>query len=221
MTYTEFRAENLAKAQARRKEQFRRLNPYCRKGQIVFAGSSLMEQFPVEELAADLELPYCIYNRGNSGYVTRQMLTDLKEMVLDPEPRKLFINIGTNDLGQGLFDELWTNYDIILNRVQKELPDCQIYIMAYYPCNDLDDFGRSSEEHARCFQTRNPASIKEANIKLAELAKRHNCRYIDVNDGLYDESGRMKKEFCVDGIHMYPDGYAIVLRNLIPYLEED
>ena len=29
-------------------ERFRRLNRYVRKGQIVFAGSSLMEQFPAE-----------------------------------------------------------------------------------------------------------------------------------------------------------------------------
>ena len=95
MTYQEFRAENLAKNQARRKEQFRRLNPFCRKGQIVFAGSSLMEQFPVEELLEDMELDYCVYNRGNSGYVSSQMLEDLNEMVLDLAPSKLFINIGT------------------------------------------------------------------------------------------------------------------------------
>lgn len=220
MTYQEFRAENLAKNQARRKEQFRRLNPFCRKGQIVFAGSSLMEQFPVEELLEDMELDYCVYNRGNSGYVSSQMLEDLNEMVLDLAPSKLFINIGTNDLGQGLGEVLWENYDEILRRVRKALPDCRIYVMAYYPCNDRDDFGGDSEQKARAFKTRNPASLLAANERLKDLAARHGCRFIDVNEGLYDETGRMKAAFCVDGIHMYPDGYAIVLKNLIPYLEE-
>lgn len=219
MTAEEFRAENLAKNQALQAERFRRLNPLCRKGQIVFAGSSLMEHFPIEELVEDIGLDVCVYNRGNSGYVTRQMLDDLREMVLDLEPSKLFINIGTNDIGQGLFDELWVNYEEILNRVQRELPDCQIYTMAYYPCNDQADFGRSPEEQARCFKYRNPASIREANQKLEELARRHGCQYIDVNEGLADENGRMKESFCVDGIHMYPDGYAIVLNNLLPYLK--
>ena len=220
MNYAEFRAQSLAKAQARRKEQFRRLNPFCRKGQIVFAGSSLMEQFPVEELLRDKELPYCVYNRGNSGYVTSQMLTDLREMVLDLEPSKLFINIGTNDLGQGLGETLWSNYDEILRRVRETLPACTVYIMAYYPCNDQADFGGDPKEKARVFKTRNPESLLAANQRLEDLAKQHNCRFIDVNEGLYDENGRMKAEFCVDGIHMYPDGYAIVLDNLLPYLEE-
>lgn len=219
MTAEEFRAENLARNQALRAERFRRLNPLCRKGQIVFAGSSLMEHFPIEELVEDIGLDVCVYNRGNSGYVTRQMLDDLREMVLDLAPSKLFINIGTNDIGQGLFDELWVNYEEILNRVQRELPDCRIYIMAYYPCNDQADFGRSPEEQARCFRHRNPASIREANRKLESLARRHGCQYIDANEGLADESGRMKENFCVDGIHMYPDGYAIVLNNLLPYLK--
>jgi len=31
-------------------ERYRRLNRFVRKGQIVFAGSSLMEQFPIYEL---------------------------------------------------------------------------------------------------------------------------------------------------------------------------
>lgn len=220
MTYAEFHAQSLAKAQARRKEQFRRLNPFCRKGQIVFAGSSLMEQFPVEELLEDKGLSYCVYNRGNSGYVSSQMLDDLNEMVLDLEPSKLFINIGTNDLGQGLGEILWQNYDEILRRVREALPGCTIYIMAYYPCNDVADFGGDPEAKARAFKARNPASLLAANERLKVLAARHGCRFIDVNEGLYDENGRMKAEFSVDGIHMYPDGYAIVLDNLLPYLEE-
>ena len=35
-------------------ERHRQLNRYARKGQIVFAGSSLMEQFPIEEMAQQL-----------------------------------------------------------------------------------------------------------------------------------------------------------------------
>ena len=36
-------------------QRIRRLNPYVRKGQIVFAGSSLMEQFPIYEFLQDLD----------------------------------------------------------------------------------------------------------------------------------------------------------------------
>ena len=46
------------------------------------------------------------------------------------------------------------------------------------------------------------------------------CRYIDVNEGLYDGHGCLRKEICMDGVHLYADGYVPVLRNLIPYLAE-
>ena len=48
--------------------RFRHLNPYVRKGQILFAGSSLMEQFPIYEFLLDFQLPYTIYNRGVGGF---------------------------------------------------------------------------------------------------------------------------------------------------------
>ena len=43
--------ENTAKQQKERLENFRRLNKTAQKGQILFTGSSLMEQFPIEEIS--------------------------------------------------------------------------------------------------------------------------------------------------------------------------
>lgn len=44
------------------------------------------------------------------------------------------------------------------------------------------------------------------------------CCFIDVNEGLKDESGKLRKEFTVEGIHMYANGYQVVLNNLKKYL---
>ena len=44
--------------------RFRYLNEFVKPGQILFAGSSLMEQFPIQEFVADFDLPLTIYNRG-------------------------------------------------------------------------------------------------------------------------------------------------------------
>ena len=38
-------------------ERFRHLNRFVRKGEVLFAGSSLMEQFPISEFATDFDLP--------------------------------------------------------------------------------------------------------------------------------------------------------------------
>ena len=51
-------------------ERFKKMNENIIPGQIVCAGSSLMEMFPVEELAKEAKLNAIIYNRGVGGFVT-------------------------------------------------------------------------------------------------------------------------------------------------------
>ena len=104
--------------------------------------------------------------------------------------------------------------------MQEKFPDCKIYVMAYYPCNNRDDFGLSEADYAARFKTRTPESLREANVELSRMAARLGCRFIDVNEGLYDAEGLLRREICMDGVHLYADGYVPVLRNLRPYLEE-
>ncbi len=220
MEWKDYKQRAIAEKQKTTLEHYRRLNPFARKGRIVFAGSSLMEFFPVNELLQSLGVDACVYNRGIAGYVSSQLLENIRPLILDLEPAKLFINIGTNDLGRGIADGLRSNYEAIIRRVQEELPACRIYVMAYYPCNDRDDFGLTPEEYEARFKTRTPESLRQANAKLKKMAERLGCRFIDVNAGLYDEDGLLRKEYCMDGIHLWADGYVPVLRNLIPWLEE-
>ena len=42
--------------------RYRQLNQTAQKGQIVFAGSSLMEMFPIEQFVAEDNLPVVVYN---------------------------------------------------------------------------------------------------------------------------------------------------------------
>lgn len=220
MELNQFKQLALKADQDKTVEKYRRLNRFARTGQIVFTGSSLMDFFPVNELLQSLELPFCVYDRGVTGFVSSQLLENIETLILDLAPRKLFINIGTNDLGRGIADQLWGNYETILRTVQERFPACEIYVMAYYPCNDADDFGLTEAEHSARFATRTPASLLEANRRLEEMAGRLGCRYIDVNAGLYDSRGLLRKEYCIDGVHLYADGYVPVLKNLVPYLSE-
>ena len=48
-------------------ERYRKMNETAEKGQILCAGSSLMEMFPIEKFAEELKLPVTIYNRGVGG----------------------------------------------------------------------------------------------------------------------------------------------------------
>ncbi len=77
---------------------YKHMNRLVQKGQILFTGSSLMEQFPINEIALNCGLDVVIYNRGIGGYTIPDMLEAVEEQVLELEPSKIFINIGTNDI---------------------------------------------------------------------------------------------------------------------------
>ncbi|ETT40383.1 GDSL-type esterase/lipase family protein [Paenibacillus sp. FSL P4-0338] len=199
------------------------LNTLALQGQTVLAGSSLMEFFPVNELQQTLEKRTIIYNRGIAGYVTRELLDSLEVCVLALAPSRLFINIGTNDIssadGEYELGKLLANYNEILARIGARLPECKVYVMAYYPVNAKADFpGMDEELRASYFRTRTNAALLEANRAVEELAVRHGYEFINVNEGLMDTEGNLKEEYTMDGVHMYANGYAVVLNNLKGYL---
>lgn len=204
-----------------RLEQYRRLNRLCLPGQIVLAGSSLMEQFPANELLQGEALPLRVYNRGVSGFVSQQMLAYLDVQVLDLRPSRLFLNIGTNDIGQGREADLWDTYREILRQVNAALPQCRIWLLAYYPCNDQDDFGLSAEEKAAWFRYRTPAALQEANGRLAALAREMGCGFLDLNGPLTDSRGLLRREYSIEGVHLWGAAYEAVAKGLLPYLKED
>lgn len=97
-------------------ESFNRLNKLAPKGQILFTGSSLMEQFPITELAMNHGLGKIVYNRGIGGFKTTDLLENIHAMLLDLEPKYVFINIGTNDLSNTP-----DGYEIVYKNLEKYL----------------------------------------------------------------------------------------------------
>ena len=178
-----------------------------------------MEQFPVNELLMTKGMHQVVYNRGIGGFTTEDMLRNMEEMVFAVKPRKIFINIGTNDIGsQGYrLEKLMENYGKIISQIRERLPEAEIYMMAYYPVNETDKLPEG-EWAKTMFLTRTNENISIANKAVEELAGRMGCHFINVNQGLTDEAGKLKKEFTVEGIHMYANGYEVVLENLRPFL---
>lgn len=209
----------ITREQQEKLERYRILNQNVKKGEILFTGSSLMEQFPINELLMTNGMTQIIYNRGIGGFTTTDMLNYMEEMVFATEPSRIFINIGTNDIGAPDYQlhMLMERYEKIISLIQKRLPQAEINMMAYYPVNEI---ARLSEGEwvGRLFLTRTNENIGRANEAVKQLAQKKGCRFLDVNRGLTDEHGRLKKEFTIEGIHMYANGYQVVLDNLKPYL---
>ena len=202
-------------------KNFRVLNAVAQKGAILFTGSSLMEQFPVCELARSAGMDRLIYNRGIGGTTTDDFLREIDTVLLDLEPAKVFLNIGTNDMtdrvyGRQWMDHLEKNYEKILQTARERIPQAEIFCMAYYPTNrHLPD---QNEWVRNMLKERTVENIAECNRRVAALAERYGCRYIDANEGLADENGEQKREFAIDGVHMLASAYRIVFENLKKYL---
>lgn len=202
-------------------KRYKMLNKIARKGKILFTGSSLMEQFPLNEMLMTNNIRLTAYNRGIGGFTTDDMLAHMEEMVFGTEPSIIFINIGTNDIGSKGYklEHLITNYEKIIHQIQERLENVTIYMIAYYPINDSPEVA-VLDWVKNVLKTRSIENITKANNAVKALAKKNGCHYIDLNNELTDHSGRLKKEFCVEGIHMYPNGYQVVFNNLLPYLQE-
>ncbi len=207
--------------QQRKARNYRTLNRSAHEGGILFTGSSLMELFPVCELASDAGITESIFNRGISGTTSDDFLREIDAVLLGLKPNKVFLNIGTNDMtesryGPGWMDHLMSNYETILRTVRDALPGTIVYIMAFYPANlHMPNRTPMQEEMLRL---RTKENLNECNCRLEKLAEQFGQRFINVNDGLTDENGELKAEYTYDGVHMYAEAYKLVFRNLKPYL---
>ncbi len=203
--------------QKKKLNSFRQQNDYIQKGQTLFTGSSLMEQFPITEYCLNEGLPIA-YNRGIGGYTTDDFLAGIDTVLLDLRPAKLFINIGTNDIrsmpeGESWLNHLSENYRKICGIIRDQLPDTVVYMMAYYPVNANAPGAKNNPG----MLVRTNENIAVANEMVRGLAKEFGFHYIDVNDGLKDEKGNLKIEYTQDGIHFDSAGYRTVFERLKQY----
>lgn len=215
-----FYAEHSAREKKEKLERFKRLNRYVKPGQILFVGSSLMEQFPIYEFLQDFDLPCKIYNRGIGGYTTQELLEVMDVCIYDLRPAHVFINIGTNDLNDPDYrqEELIQRYTQILQNIQEHLPKAKLYLLAYYPVNTV--VGSRIPYMKAVMAHRTNARIQAANDAVRTLAEEFGADFLDLNSPLYDEHGELKAEYTIEGMHMYADGYKPILEQLLPLLTD-
>ncbi len=170
-----------------------------------------MEFFPIEKMQKDhdLGLNKIIYNRGVRATTTADLLQHTDTLIFDLVPSKIFINIGSNDVGFIVPEKIFLeNYDNILKRIKEKLPDSKVFVMAYYPMS-----GTGTD-----FDDRSNSDLQKANEKVRQLAEENGYQFINVNEGLADSEGHLRSDLTFDGVHMLPAGFEIVLKNLMPYL---
>ncbi len=219
-TLQELMEEHLKAEKQEKVERYRHLNKFVRPHQILFVGSSLMEQFPIYELLLDKKLPYTIYNRGIGGTTTFELLENMDTCIYDLKPDYIYINIGTNDLNLPDYTEesLIDRYRTILLCIREHLPKVKLFLLAYYPVNPI--VAENNPWIKEALKVRTNDRIESANKAVERLAAEMGAQFLDLNDGIKDMKGNLKAEYTLEGMHMYADGYVPILEALLPWLPE-
>ena len=171
-------------------------------GRIVFLGDSITDYVNFNEVLPS----YHIINRGIAGDTTSGVLRRLAE-ITSLQPAKLFMLIGTNDIGQ----DLWTapiarNIREIVSRVQAKTPETRIYLQAVFP--------------TRHNHSRPNTLIQELNAEIKAIAEESACTFIDLYPLLLDGEGELAEEYTLDGLHLSDSAVAKWIAYVVPYLDE-
>lgn len=176
---------------------------------IVFLGDSITEQYDLEKYYANMS----IVNSGISGNTTDDILSNMYERVYRYNPTKVILLIGVNDLGSGkTVDSVYQNILKIISEIKENRPSTKIYVESIYPIND------STNEKIEKICVNNK-DISELNKKLKNHFVNNDVEYIDINEKLKDDDGRLKLEYTKDGLHITELGYSKITKILLPYLK--
>lgn len=118
------------------------------------------------------------------------------------QPDKLFIKLGTNDLGLSGVEGTMEDANELFDLIVAANPDIQIFIQAVTPILASGETGSLTNENIRLLNT-----------ELEKLADEKGWRFIDVYTPLADENGYLIYDYCGDpegmGIHIMGDGYKV------------
>ncbi|MDJ0582238.1 GDSL-type esterase/lipase family protein [Crocosphaera sp.] len=167
----------------------------CSSENIVFLGDSLTEYGEWKKLFNNEQ----IINQGIGGDTTAGVLNRIDETIIT-QPKKIFIMIGVNDLGNERItvDEIIMNYKKILTLFQEQTPETEVYIQSVLPINNRDYNSIVNNQ-----------DVINVNEQLKKLARQFKYQYIDLHRYFIDEENQLKPKYTNDGVHLNEQGYNL------------
>ncbi len=164
---------------------------------IIFIGDSQVERCQWHELFENCKLK----NRGIGGDNLNGLISRIKNEI-DSPPKKIFIQIGINDIiGKKTSKYILEKYKILIETINKKASNTEIYIISILPANNL----------IWPYELINNKQIPELNAQLSRL---DSIVFIDLYSKITDKKGDLEKEFTTDGLHLNHKGYQL-LKTLI------
>ena len=203
--------EWLLKEQAKLQQNYRELNQVSvKEPDIIFIGDSIVEYYPLYEL---LQTDKRLVNRGIRGYKTDLLLENLDAHLFGQALDKVFILIGTNDIGKEMPQtETLANLEAVLQEISRDYPLAQLQLLSVLPVNE-------DPAYKSTVYVRSNEKILALNQAYRQLANAYmNVQFIDLYDAFLDEEGQLRPDYTTDGLHLTIAGYAALSKVLQGYL---
>ncbi len=178
------------------------------KNQIVLIGDCLIEKLDIQNLFPNT----LIYNNGISGDTSSLLIKSLYKRAIKYKPSKLFISIGSNDMG---FEDLnvkdiYRNIITVVEEVKRRSKDTEIHILSIVPVNPAN-----MENVTRDYvDSRNNFDINMLNYYLKNYARKHRLKFVDITKNLKNDFDQLKIEYTIDGFHLNDLGYKVVSKTI-------
>ncbi len=173
---------------------------------IVFFGNSLTNGGRWHEMFNNPN----IKNRGIVGDIV-QGLYDRADLILNGQPKKIFLLIGTNDISHHVgADSIAKALDKLITLIKKECPNTQLYLQSLLPYNN--DFKR----YKNLFGEEN--TVLYGNVLYEQVARKHNVPWINLFPWFADRECKLRKELTNDGAHLKEAGYKIWRDEIAKYV---
>ncbi|WP_405609268.1 GDSL-type esterase/lipase family protein [Polaribacter sp. Asnod1-A03] len=174
--------------------------PY-QEDSIVFLGDSITEFCNWNEFFMQLN----IKNRGISGDVIEGVFNRLDEIIA-AKPQKIFLMIGTNDLGnRRSIHQITSDYEKLINILITKMPETTLYLQSILPTkNSLN---------------RDNNIIIAINKEIEMLANKNSLIYINLFDTFKTANNQLNMSLSYDGLHLNGKGYLLWKDVIIEYVE--
>ncbi|MCQ2009270.1 GDSL-type esterase/lipase family protein [Sporolactobacillus sp. STSJ-5] len=164
---------------------------------IVFLGDSLTDY---NEWSESFNHNSSIVNRGIAGDRIWGVYDRLDE-ITSGHPKKIFLMIGINDLGNGeSISSIVTYYQKIIDTVKKKTPKTDLIIQSNLPVND--------RKNTQALPGVKNSDIIKLNEQVKQLTDKKNVTFINLYP-LFVKKGEMNPSLTTDGVHLNAKGYTI------------
>ncbi|MBT3252511.1 MAG: hypothetical protein HN995_05215 [Candidatus Marinimicrobia bacterium] len=169
---------------------------------IVFLGNSITEGFDLDHYFPE----HRVANRGIIADHMDGIMERLQNSALRLKPRKLFLMIGINDIGDRRNDEyLKTMFVTLVDTLVTSLPETDIYLLSILP---------TTARWKNC----PPGQIKRINGFLTRLALEKDLGFINLYPHFLGDMQYMNPDLTQDGLHPNQAGYDVMAKKIKPFL---